>query len=194
MKRQMMLAGHAVDVPQLLTSQWKLEKGEWVWYHDPSKDVTKTILGDVPAVPADPTTESPVPKDTSRKAAMAAAAKIGAPRATIDKKSVAFIMGREATEQVTFHNSNPGPIRVQIEVRGVADTITVEPHDVLINPDTDMPIRISYKPLQESAVVGQVRFVLEPFGSVYTLPVTIGRELPGAKPAPTVPSSAKPAQ
>ena len=46
MKRQMMLAGHMVDVPQVLIYEWKLEKGEWVWYHDPSKDVTKTIIGD----------------------------------------------------------------------------------------------------------------------------------------------------
>src|ERR1700692_3849595 len=36
MKRQTMLAGHPVEVPQLLISQWKLQKGEWVWYHDPS--------------------------------------------------------------------------------------------------------------------------------------------------------------
>ena len=49
MQRQTMLAGHPVDVPQIEISRWKLEKGEWVWFHDPSKDVAKTIFGDLPA-------------------------------------------------------------------------------------------------------------------------------------------------
>jgi len=52
MRRQTMLAGHLVDVPQLLIYEWKLEKGEWVWYHDPSKDVIKTIIGPLAVAPA----------------------------------------------------------------------------------------------------------------------------------------------
>ncbi len=182
-KREMLLAGHPVEMPQLQISYWKLEKGEWVWYHDPSKDVTKTIIGDVPVAPVETTNESPLPKDLSQKAAIAAAKTIVAPRAAIDKKSVTFIMGKGATEQVTFHNSNPGPIRVQAEVRGVADTMTVEPNDVLVNPQADMPFKITYKPANPSSVRGQVRFTLEPFGSTYILPVRIAREAPAQKTA-----------
>ena len=188
MKRQMMLAGHPVDVPQLLVSEWKLEKGEWVWYHDPSKDVTKTVLGEVPATPAEATTESPLPKDLSQKAAAAAAAAIVAPKATIDKKSVSFILGKETTEQVTFHNSNNGPVRVYAEVRGVADTITVEPNDKLVDAQADAAFKIVYKPRPDSSLRGMVLFAVEPFGSVYVLPVRLARERqipkPAAPPAP----------
>jgi hypothetical protein len=190
MKRQMLLAGHPVEVPQLQSSQWKLEKGEWVWYHDPSKDVTKTIIGEVPVAPLTTTTEPPVPKNMGQKAAMAAAAKI-APRAAVDKKLVTFILGKEATEQVTFHNGNPGVIQVYVEVRGVADTVTVEPNSSLLVPEADLQVKLTYKPLKESSMRGEVRFTLEPFGSVYVLPVRLAREgqapKPAAVPAPAVP-------
>jgi hypothetical protein len=189
-KRQMLLAGHPVEVPQLQSSQWKLEKGEWVWYHDPSKDVTKTIIGEVPVAPVATTTDSPLPKDLGQKAALAAAAKI-APQAAVDKKLVTFILGKEATEQVTFHNGNPGVIQVYVEVRGVADTVTVEPNSSLLNPQADFQVKLTYKPLKESPMRGEVRFTVEPFGSVYVLPVRLVREAqtpkPAAVPAPAVP-------
>jgi hypothetical protein len=204
MKRQTMLAGHPVEVPQLLISQWKIEKGEWVWYHDPSKDVTKTILGPLPVAPAGSTTDSPIPTDLSPKAAFAAEKAIVAPRAAIDKKVVAFVLGKEGAEQVTFHNGNNGQVRVQAEVRGVADTITIEPNDILVNPQADVPFKITYKPRPESPVRGVVLFTLEPFGSVYTLPLRLAREgqirnpaavAPAAPatsaPAPTAPSAPK---
>jgi hypothetical protein len=181
MKRQTTLAGHAVELPQLLISQWKLEKGEWVWYHDPSKDVTKTIFGDVPAGPAGATVESPLPKDVSQKAALAAAAKI-APTASVDKKLVTFSMGKDATEQVTFHNSNPGVVQVDVEVRGVADTVTVEPTSSLLNPQADLVVKITYKSLKESSMRGVVRFTVEPFGGVYVLPVRIASGTSAPKP------------
>jgi len=193
-KRQMILAGHPVDVPQLLVSEWKLEKGEWVWYHDPAKDVTKTIIGEVPVVPVEATASSPLPKDLSDKAAAEAAKNIVAPRAVIDKRSVAFTLGKEGTEQVTFHNSNNGQIRVYAEVRGVRDTVTVEPNDIMVNAQADVPFKITYKPRPESAVQGQVQFTLEPFGSVYVLPVRLAREGQiRRRAAPAVPGGAAPA-
>jgi hypothetical protein len=194
MKRQKMLAGHMVELPEVLIYDWKLEKGEWVWYHDPAKDVTKTILGPLAVAPADPTAGPPLPKDLTQKAAVAAAGKI-APQAAIDKKVVAFVLGKDATEQVTFHNGNNGAVRVLAEVRGVRDTITVEPNDIMVNARADAPFKITYKSHPESAARGGVLFTVEPFGSVYVLPVRLTREgqaaRPGA-PAPPVPSPGAP--
>jgi hypothetical protein len=194
MKRQMILAGHPVDVPQVLVSEWKIEKGEWVWYHDPAKDVTKTIIGEVPVVPVEANASSPLPKDLSNKAAAEAATKIIAPRATIDKRAVAFTLGKEGTEQVSFHNSNNGMVQVSAEVRGVRDTVTVEPSSIMANAQADVPFKITYKPRAESAVQGQVVFTLEPFGSVYVLPVRLAREGQiRRRAAPAVPGGAAPA-
>jgi hypothetical protein len=200
MQRQTMLAGHPIEVPQVLVSQWKLEKGDWVWYHDPSKDVTKTILGDLPApTAADAATDSQIPKDMGQKAAVAAARNIAIPRPAVDKKLARFTLGKEATEQVTYHNGSNGQVRVLTEVRGVRDTVTVEPNDVMVGPQADAPFKISYKPHPESAVRGEVLFIVEPFGSGIRLPVRLVREgqIPNpaapAAPAPVNPAAAVPA-
>ncbi len=182
MRRQTMLAGHMIEVPQLQVYRWKLEKGEWVWYHDPSKDVTKTIFGELPAGQAGTTAELPIPTDLSQKAAMAAASRIVAPRAAVDKKTVTFTMGKAATEQVTFHNNNPGYVKVEVEVRGVADTVTVEPYSSLVTAQGDFQVKLTYTPLKESSMQGHVRFTVEPFGTVIDLPVSIAREVQAPKP------------
>jgi len=182
--RPAMLAGQVVDVPQLVISQWELEKGEWVWYHDPSQDVAKTIFGGVPAGPVEATSGSPLPKDLSQRAAAAAAAARGGPQAAIDKKVVTFTLGNAATEEVIFHNSNPGFVQVEVEVRGVADTVTVEPSSSLLDPQANLHVKLTYKPLKVSSMRGVVRFTLQPFGTVYALPVSIA---PAAPPAPAVP-------
>jgi len=193
MKRQVLLAGHPVELPQVLVSQWKMEKGEWFWYHDASKDVTATILGDVPAVAADPAAQAALPKDLSPKAALEAAAKI-APKATIDKKFVAFPPRKEATEQVIFNNSNGGTVRVYVQVRGASDRITAEPRDFFVNPKAEVPIKITYKPMEGPTPRTVVAFTVEPFGSVYILPVRFIRETPPAKPSAPPPPPAAPAQ
>ena len=180
-KQPVTLTGQQVEIPEVLTSRWKLEKGEWVWYHDASKDVMTTILGviptgAVPAATADPANPSPIPKDLSLEAAKAAAAKIS-PKAAIDKKSVTFTLGKEATEEVTFSNSNPGQVRVYVSPRNGGKSITVEPHDFFINPQAEQPVKISYKPLEEDPLRRTaVEFTIEPFGSVYVLPVRFVRE------------------
>jgi hypothetical protein len=194
MMRQTMLAGHPVEVPQVLVSRWKVEKGEWVWYHDPSKDVTKTIFGDLPAPPVEAATDSPIPTDLSPKAAVAAAGKLPIPVPAIDKKFVAFTLGKEGAEQVTYHNNSNGQVRVLAEVRGVADTITVEPGDLMVNPGADVQFKIIYKPHPESSRRGGVLFSVEPFGSVVGLPVRFVRErqIPETA-APAVPATVNPA-
>jgi len=160
MRRETMLAGHMVQVPQMLIYRWKLEKGEWVWYHDPSMDTTKTIIGPIAVAPAEAPGESPIPKDLSDKKAREVAAAI-TPKAAIDKKFVSFTVGKEATEEVTFHNGNNGQVRVQAEVRGVRDTITIEPNDLLVNAQADVKFKITYKPIADQSMRGGVLFMLE---------------------------------
>ncbi len=196
MKRQTMLAGHPVEVPQLLISRWKLEKGEWVWYHDPSKDVTKTIIGELPSRPGGDNYRVAASEGSKPKGWRWRRRRRSSPpgQPSIRRKSYSS-WARKATEQVTFHNSNPGPFRVYAEVRGVADTITVEPNNIMVNPQADAPFKITYKPRPESPLQGRVLFTLEPFGSVYVLPVRIARERQIRKPAaaPVAPADAVPA-
>jgi hypothetical protein len=185
-KQQMGLAGQQVQVPSVLTTRWKLEKGEWVWYHDPSKDVLLTIVGALPtggvtagitppAGTSQPANSSPLPKDLSPEAAAEAAAKL-APKATIDKSAITFSLGKEATDVITFRNQNMGQVRVYVGVTGATDSVTVEPVDTLLTAKAELPVKVSYKPTADAPRQTAVEFTIEPFGSVYRVPVQFVRQ------------------
>ena len=120
---------------------------------------------------------------------MAAAGKLPIPVPAIDKKAVIFTFGKEGAEQVIYHNNTNGQVRVLAEVRGVADTTTVEPNNLMVNPGADVPFTITYKPHPESALRGAVLFTVEPFGSAVFLPVRFRRDRSG----PAAPNAVTPA-
>ena len=184
--QRMGLAGQYVEVPNVLAAQWRLENGVWMWYHDPDKGVLYSIIGPIstggaPSAPPQPARPSALPKDMSPEAVAAAAAKL-VPKATIDKKSVTFTLGKEATEEVTFHNNNPGQVQVYVGVQGDTDSVTVEPHSALLNPQAELAVKVTYKPAKDTFARTAIQFTVEPFGSVYVLPVRAVRE--GSDPKP----------
>jgi hypothetical protein len=182
------LSGQQVEVPGVVTTRWQMEKGEWVWYHDPSKDTLLTIVGELPtggaaagitppANASEPAKSSPLPKDLSPAAAAAAAAKL-VPKTTIDKTSISFNLGKEASDLITFRNGNIGQVRVYVGVRGATDSVTVEPVDTLLTANAELPVKVSYKPTADAPRRTMVEFTIEPFGSVYRIPVRFIRERP----------------
>jgi hypothetical protein len=185
--KQMGLSGQQVEVPSVVTTSWKLEKGEWVWYHDPSKDVLLTIVGALPTAAAAPAAgvsqapnSSPLPKDVSPGAAVAAASKL-AEKATIDKPSIAFTLGKEGKDVITFRNQNVGQVRVSVGVRGSTDSVTVDPVDRLLTANAELPVNVTYKPTGDVPPQTVIEFVVEPFGSVYRVPVKFVRPNPAAQ-------------
>jgi hypothetical protein len=174
-KRHMMLVGHPVDIPLVVVSRWRLEDGKWLWYHDPSKDSVPTLLGAIPANSGsdNDAPKSPLPKDLNPEAVAAAAQKIAVQQPTINKESLNFTMGVVATDQVVFHNNNMGQIKVLVDVVGGSKSVLVEPKESFVNAQADLTVKITYKPVKPKAGRALVRFTVEPFGSVYGLPVIV---------------------
>jgi hypothetical protein len=179
--KQMGLSGQQVEVPSVVTTLWKLEKGEWVWYHDPSKDVLLTIVGALPtagltagATPpagvSQAPNSSPLPKDVSPRAAVAAASKL-TEKATIDKPSIAFTLGKEGADVITFRNQNSGQVRVSVGVRGSTDSVTIDAVDRLLMANAELPVKVTYKPTGDVPRQTVIEFVVQPFDSVYRVPV-----------------------
>jgi hypothetical protein len=184
--QKMGISGQQIEVPSVVTVRWKLEKGEWVWYHDPSKETLMTIVGELPTggapagltPPADasrPEKSSPIPKDLSPAAAAAAAAKL-VPKTTIDKSTITFTVGTEATDVITFRNENLGQVRVLVGVKGATDDVTVEPVDTLLTANAELPVKVSYKPTTDAPRRTIIEFIIEPFDSVYRIPVRFSRQ------------------
>lgn len=184
--QKMGISGQQIEIPSIVTTRWKMEKGEWVWYHDASKDTLLTVVGELPTggatagmpPPADasqPAKSSPLPKDLSPAAAMAAASKL-IPKATIDKSTITFTLGKEATDTITFRNENVGQVRVFVGVKGATDDVTVEPVDTLLTANAELPVKVSYKPTAAAPRRTVVEFIIEPFDSVYRIPVRFIRQ------------------
>ena len=178
--------GHEFEVPLVAADSWKLEDGKWLWYHDPKFDISVPffagLLGGVgsaaPAAAVDP--KLLPPKDTSPEAMAAAAAKLIQPT-SFSKASVTFTQGKAAVEEIVFHNGNRGQIKVSGWVEGPPDGITVEPTETFVNALADLTVKIHYNPGGTTRREATVRFEIQPFRTVYVLPVTIAPETAGQK-------------
>jgi hypothetical protein len=168
--------GREFEIPSVTADSWKLEDGKWTWYHDPKLDTSVPFFaglvsgGGSPA-PAEAVDPKLLPKDTSPEAVVAAAAKLVQP-ATFSKASVTFTQGKAAVEEVVFHNSNRGQIQVSASVEGRPEDITVEPAKTLVNALADLTLKIHYNPGGTTRRNARVRLEIQPFRTVYVLPVT----------------------
>ncbi len=192
--RRLVVAARVIDIPSVVLDRWKFEDGKWMWYHDTQDDRILSIFGPVAAGPvaAGPVAAGPVaagpgkpgtaagssalPKDTSPEAVAAAASQALAHATSIDKAALTFTRGKEETQQVIFHNGYLGVVRVNGWAQGPAPGITVEPSSSLVNAQSDLNLRITYRPVDKGPAFVTVRLEVEPFGSVFLVQATIAPE------------------
>ena len=175
--RRTLVEGHEFDIPGLTADVWKLEGGAWLWYHDPNQDPAVPFfpgLSSGAGAAAAPGTVDPnfLPKDTSLEAVAAAAANLTQPT-SFSKSGARFVAGKAGSEEVVFHNGNRGQIKVYARVRDKVPGITVEPAESFVNALADLTFKVSYAPGQKTPEENMVLFEVQPFGSVYTFPVTV---------------------
>ena len=51
-KQILFMEAHPVEIPSGRIDRWRLEDGQWKWYHDSSKDVQMTIIGPQAVAPS----------------------------------------------------------------------------------------------------------------------------------------------
>ena len=185
--RKVNTMGHQFEIPLVSADSWKLEDGKWNWYHDPKFDTSVPFFSglvgggaeQIPAPAVDP--KLLPPKDLSPQAMAAAAAKLVQPT-SINKASVVFTQGKAGVEEVTFHNGIRGQIQVLAWIEGQPEGLTVEPADTLVNALADLVMKIRYNPGETTPRDARVHVEVQPFRTVYLLPVTIAPEAAGRKP------------
>jgi len=185
-KQTLLLLGHAVEVPTGANDRWRLEDGQWKWYHDPSTDVVMTVLGAGPA-PAPqsssgPATQPKLPTDFSAEAVAAAAAKIAPPQATVNHRSLPFTVGQEATQEIVFHNNAPGQVRVDADLLLDYPGFVVEPKSSLLDPQADATFKVTYHPSDKGVFKAVLRLTVQPFGTEYRIPLRLSKEAAPQKP------------
>jgi hypothetical protein len=175
------MGGPPIDIPSVVSDTWKLDRGKWMWYHDPKQDPVAPLLGlfggavgnqSAAKAGAELAGKGVLPKDTSPQAVAAAAAAL-TPRAALDRTSLTFVTGTEATEEISFHNGNRGQIKVSVYPEGT-DAITVEPVSSFINALADLKVKVHYSGAEQRAN-GFLIFEVQPFGSQYRVPLNFVR-------------------
>jgi hypothetical protein len=152
-----------IEITVTQNDTWKIVNGKWMWYFIPGGSPLQELTG------------LPLPKDPNPAAVAAAASKITA-ATSVSKQSLAFVAGTAAIEEVVFHNGNRGPVKLLSDIIGNSLEFAVEPLTASVPPDQDFTVKISYTPVEGSAVPAKLRLIVEPFRQEILIPVTLNSQ------------------
>ena len=176
-KQVLIMEGRSIEIPSGRTDRWRVENGQWKWYHDASKDVMPTLVGAMPVGSAGTSTTPPqLPKDLSPDAVAKAVQNIPPPSATISRNSVSFTVGKEATEEVVFHNNAPGPVRVEADLIADYPGFVVQPKSFLLQPRNETTFKVTYRPTDKGIFNAKLRLTIQPFETEYLIPLILSKE------------------
>jgi hypothetical protein len=181
-KQVLILDGHSVEIPSGRTDRWKLENGQWKWYHDASKDVMVTVVGAIPVDSAGTSPPPQLPKDLSPDAVAKASQRIPPPSASITRTSVPFTVGKEATEEVVFHNNAPGSVRIEADLIADYTGFVVQPKSFLLQPREEAVFKVTYHPSDKGVFGAKLRLTIQPFETEYLIPLILSKESAPGKP------------
>jgi hypothetical protein len=114
------LQDNVVETP--MTTSWKIEKGKWVWFNDPTANPNVTPMGrsDVSLVKRDAQGHvTGLPQTISQQSVDAAARKILGQQTGLDKTEVTFPSNKPSTVKVSFRNGAAGAVQIEIAAPSV---------------------------------------------------------------------------
>ena len=175
---QIRMQEHEVVVP--MVTNWRIEKGQWVWYWD-VKDAWLTPMGESkiepPARNADGTIKLP-PNFSPEVIAAAAKSILG--QSSVDKSEVSLDSSKASEAVVYFTNGVQGTIRAALvgvpQVPGL--TATLESNDVASGQK--VAVKIRFEPAAEAPVpeAFTMQVVTEPVNQGYPIRVKFSAPTP----------------
>jgi hypothetical protein len=186
-KQVLAMEGRSFEIPSGRVDRWKLENGQWRWYHDPSKDMMPTLLGPMPVSPGSATAPPlELPKDVTPETAAAAIKNVAPNRITtptINRSTVPFTVGKESTEELTFHNNSPGEIRVEADLIAEQPGFVVLPKKFKLRAQEEITFKIFYHPSDKGGIFNAaLRLTVQPFESEVKIPLILSKEPAAGKP------------
>jgi len=176
-----------VVVPIPMTTLWKNEEGQWMWHHDPdNKQLTPMGLSDLDSVRAgikgsDEQVAQQLALLTSADG-LAKRAAIIMGQSNIDKPEVTLALDKPSSADVTFHNGQPGYIKLALDpgTKIAGFSATLDKVDVGANENAVLKLR--YNPpagaqpsLPQTMIQAvQVRLIVQPFNQIFNVKVNLG--------------------
>ncbi len=170
-----------IIMDQPMNTTWKIENGKWVWYVSMKVDCpTPMSCGPdgkprvpTPAPPVDPT--APKMPDVSAKTLHDETEQI-LKASKVDKPVVAMSSTSATTEQVVFHNGQPGYVRVSVfsEPKVEGFTASIEKSD--LKGGEDLTVNLRYEPTSvQPPLALTVKLYVEPLGQVFPIVVKFAK-------------------
>ncbi|MEO8025164.1 MAG: hypothetical protein ABI823_01740 [Bryobacteraceae bacterium] len=179
-ERNMNLRGNDFAVKAPVTTEWKIEDGQWFWYVDP-----KTIghgaspMGPVESGPATgarpagmPTDFSQMINDPKRRAELAAGVMN---KVTIAKSDFAFAMDEPRSDSALISNHLDGAIQLSYSQDKKVEGLFVDLDKQLVPAGAEAAVRFRFEPTKETLpAVVKINVEVQPTGQIFPIEVRVG--------------------
>lgn len=175
-----------VTVPMVTT--WKVEDGEWRWYHDVRNDAVTPMgpsnreANEELLITKNEDGSVNLPKDFSPET-VAAAAQAIFQKSTVDRETVTLSSTEVSEEEILFHNGNFGYVGFGIEGLPEIPGLTATVDKTMLGGQENAVVRVRYEPAPPEEGVEpkklqpfQLRLVVTPFNQVFPVIVRFAAE------------------
>ena len=141
------MMGREIPIKLPITSQWKLDDGEWYWYVIPISERTtmNTPIGPVPVPRMNDQGQELPPTPPPARPDMAVVAAQVFKGVKVDRNSIEINPTKASTDKVQVTNGMPGAVTVTVDSGGVAG-LTVKPSKIDIGSGEDVTFVVSFNP------------------------------------------------
>ena len=159
-----------VTVP--MHTKWKIEDGKWVWYDDQTS-TWATPMGPSDATALRKSGGNSFSPDLSSEGLKRRADAILNQQPSLDKTELLLPLDKASSEQIVFHNSQPGTIKIYLDTGAKFPGLTAELDKTDVGAGENATIKIHFDPKDAPATPASftLRLVTEPFDRV--VPITI---------------------
>jgi len=91
-------------------------------------------------------------------------------------------VGKEATEEVVFHNNAAGSVRVEADLIADYPGFMVQPKSFLLQPQEETTFKVTYHPSDKGAFHADLRLTIQPFQTEIRIPLVLSIESTAGKP------------
>lgn len=172
--------GQETDVTIPMVTTWKVEEGEWRWYHDKGRDsITPMGFSNIetmkPNVLITQNEDGSVnlPKDFSQETLLMAMSEI-LQKSDIDKTEIVLKASEASEDSFVFHNSHNGSLALEMTGIPEMEGLNVSLDKPMLNGQEDAKITVRYAPPTEDAATPdpiQINLTTVPFGQHFYLHV-----------------------
>jgi hypothetical protein len=168
------MAGQSLVVNLPFVTSWKIERGKWVYHHDPAGDLATPMGGTRPAANDPSSAPAGIPKDLSDTALLAVGKSILG-QSRVDKSDVTLATDRVSESQVVFHNGMPGPVQLTVRTSAEIPGLSAKLEKAQVNGSGDATLVLRYEPPSAPAALLRttVQLAVAPTGQVFDIVVKL---------------------